>query len=115
LALTADVARHANLVPASALDSFSTHVSGDAFRFCWGSLRVTLTAPAHTAEELTLWKGTTKLADALSADGTPATATVAKPSCFGADSEDLRATVAAVAATGGASAADFTLTRNGGW
>jgi hypothetical protein len=59
--------------------------------------------------------GTTKLADALSANGAPATATIDKPSCFGADSEDLRATVTAVARSGGASARDFTLTRNGSW
>ena len=113
--LTPQVVLHANLVPASASDSFTTHVSGDALHLCWGSLHVTLTAPAHTAEQLTLWKGTTKVADTLSADGTPATATVHKPSCFSSDSEDLRVTVTAVAATPGASAGDFTLTRDSGW
>ena len=115
IALTADAPVRANLVPASAIASFTTHVSGNSFNFCWGALHVTLTAPAHAAEQLTVWKGTRKVADALSADGSPATATVGKPSCFGADSEDLTVTVSVVAATGAASASDFTLTRDGGW
>ena len=115
IALTQGAAVHANLVPLSATDSFTTHVKGSAGNFCWGSLRVTLTAPASTAEQLSIWKGTRKVADAVSTNGTPATATVDKPSCFGADSEDLQISVTAVAATGAASANDFTLTRNGGW
>ena len=113
--LTAGTPVRANLVPASASDSFGTHVSGDAFNFCWGALHVTLTAPAQTAERLTIWKGTTKVADALSAGGLPATATVNKPSCFGADPQSFQVTVTVVAATGAASAQDFTLTRDGGW
>ncbi len=60
--LNAGAPVHANLVPASALDSFNTHVSGDALNFCWGALHVTLTAPAQTAERLTVWHGTTKVA-----------------------------------------------------
>jgi hypothetical protein len=112
--LTAGTPLHANLVPASVSDSFGTHVSGDALNFCWGALHVTLTAPPQTAERLTIWQGTTKVAEALSA-GLPATATVSKPSCFGADAADLQVRVAVVAATGGASAQDFTLTRDGGW
>ena len=113
--LAAGVPVHANLVPVSASDAFTTHVSGDALDLCWGSLHVTLTAPARTAEELTVWKGTTRVADAISTNGTPATTTIDKPSCFGADSEDLRVTVTALAVTGAASANDFTLTRDGGW
>jgi hypothetical protein len=106
---------HANVVPASGMDSFNTHVSGDAFNFCWGALHVTLSAPAQTAERLTIWNGTTQVGAALSADDAPATATVSKPSCFGADTENLRVTVTVVAAAPGASAHDFTLTRDGGW
>jgi hypothetical protein len=113
--LTSRAAIHANVVPASATDSFATRVSGDALSLCWGTLHVTLTAPAGAAEQVTVWHGTTKVASALSANGTPATAAVNKPSCFGSDSEDLTVTVAAVAATGAASATDFTLTRDGGW
>jgi hypothetical protein len=113
--LAAGSALHANVVPQSAADSFRTHVSGDALNFCWGALHVTLTAPPQTAERLTVWHGTTKVAEAMSADGAPATATVSKPSCFGADSADLQVIVTVVAATGGASAQDFTLTRDGGW
>ena len=113
--LNAGAPVHANLVPASALDSFNTHVSGDALNFCWGALHVTLTAPAQTAERLTVWHGTTKVAGALSADGAPATVTISKPSCFGADTQDLRVTVTVAAAAPGASGRDFTLTRDGGW
>jgi hypothetical protein len=113
--LVQGVPLHANLVPLSAEDSFMTHVSGSLLDLCWGSLHVTLTAPNATAEQLTVWKGTTKVGAALSANGTPATAVVHKPSCFSGDKEDLRVTVTAVAATGGASATDFTLTRDGGW
>jgi hypothetical protein len=113
--LTSTTVRQANLVPASARDSFALHVSGSALRLCWGSLHVTLTAPDRTAEQLTLWKGSAQVATAVSVSGKPATATVSKPSCFGADSEDLRATVSVVAATPGASASNFTLTRDAGW
>jgi hypothetical protein len=113
--LVAGVPVRANLVPMAAQDSFTTHVRGDALALCWGSLHVTLTAPARTAEQLTVWKGATRLADAISTDGAPATATIDKPSCFGGDSEDLQVTVTALAATGAASASDFTLTRDGGW
>jgi hypothetical protein len=113
--LTAGSPVHANVVPASASASFSTHVSGDALNFCWGALHVTLTAPPQTAERLTVFQGTTKVAEALSAGGLPATATVSKPSCFGADSADLQVRVTVVAASGGASAQDFTVTRDGGW
>ena len=76
---------------------------------------MTLTVSPQTAEQLTVWKGTNKVADALSANGRPATATVHKPSCFSGDSEDLRVVVTALAATGGASAQDFTLSRDSGW
>ncbi len=113
--LTPQLTVHANVVPESAVDSFPTRVSGSSLDLCWGSLHVTLTAPAHSAEQVTVLKGTTQLAQALSANGVPATATVHKPSCFGADSEDLTVTVTAEAATGGASANDFTLTRDSGW
>ena len=113
--LTSQLAVHANVVPESAVDSFPTHVSGSSLNLCWGSLHVTLTAPLHTAEQVTVLNGTTQVAQALSANGVPATATVHKPSCFGADSEDLTVTVTAAAATGGASANDFTLTRDSGW
>jgi hypothetical protein len=102
-------------VPATTVDSFITHVNGDALALCWGSLHVTLAAPPSTAEQVAVWKGTTKVAEALSANGVPATAVVHKPSCFSSNSEDLTVTVTAVAAAGQASAQDFTLTRDGGW
>ena len=105
----------ANLVPPNTTDSFPTHVAGHALDLCWGALHVTLTAPAGTAERLQVLQGTTVVASALSADGTPATASVAKPSCFGSDSEELTVTVTGVAATGAAADTDFTLSRDAGW
>jgi len=111
----ADRPLHANLVPLSATDSYTVDVPGDVWAFCWGSLRVTLRAPSRTAEKVSVWKGSTLLADAVSAGGAPATATVHKPSCFAADAETLRVVVGLVAATGAASAEDFTLTRSAGW
>lgn len=113
--LTSGTPVRANLVPLSASDAFPVRVRGSAWDLCWGALEVTLTAPARTAEALTLRRGSTVLARAVSVDGTPATATVDKPSCFGADPERLQATVTVVAASGDASARDFTLTRNAGW
>ena len=114
-ALTADSPITANLVPASATDTFTTHVSGDSLALCWGSLNVTLTAPPQAAEQLTVWHGGSQVAHAVSTDGAPATATVSKPSCLGGDAEDLTLSVTAVAGTGTATAADFTLSRDGGW
>ena len=105
----------ANLVPPYTTDSFSTRVSGHALDLCWGTLHVTLTAPAGTAERVQVLKGSTVVGSALSADGSPATASVSKPTCFGSDSEDLTVTVTEVAATGASANSDFTLTRDAGW
>jgi hypothetical protein len=113
--LTSGTPVRANLVPAYTADTFVTHVSGHATSLCWGTLNVTITAPAGTAEKLTVSKGDRPLATALSADGTPATASVDKPSCLGSDSEELTVTVTALAANGASVASDFTLTRDGGW
>ena len=41
--LVAGVPLHANVVPASSSDPFTTHVSGHALNLCWGALHVTLT------------------------------------------------------------------------
>ena len=113
--LTTDAPVQANLLPASATDTFTTHVSGDSLALCWGSLNVTLTSPPQAAEQLTVWHGRTQVARAVSTDGTPATATVSKPSCFGGDAEDLTLTVTSVAGTAAATATDFTLSRDSGW
>jgi serine/threonine protein kinase len=115
VALAPNVPIHANLVPLSATDSYTTQVKGNSLHLCWGSLHVTLTAPAQTAEQLTVWKGSAEMGRTVSAGGNPATVTINKPSCFGADSERLQVTVSVEAATGTASARDFTLTRDGGW
>jgi tRNA A-37 threonylcarbamoyl transferase component Bud32 len=105
----------ANLVPLSRVDTFATEVRGSAWDLCWGALRVTLTAPVHTAEALAVRRGVDVVARAVSVDGEPASATVPKPSCFGGDPERLTVEVSVVAASGDSSARDFTLTRNAGW
>ena len=105
----------ANLVPLSRIDTFATNVRGSVWDLCWGALRVTLTAPVHTAEALAVRHGADVVARAVSVDGKPATATVPKPSCFGGDPEQLMVEVSVVAASGDSSARDFTLTRNAGW
>jgi len=103
----------ANLVPVGASDSFSTTVEGHVLALCWGALNVTLIAPTNTAERMTITNQGRTVGSALSANGTPATATVHKPSCWGADREILQVTVTAVAGPG--STQDFVLTRDGGW
>ncbi len=110
--LVAGVPLRANLLPASGRDSFTTQVNGHALNLCWGTLHVTLGAPPQTAERLTIWDGANQVASALSVDGNPATATIAKPSCFGADNKTFQVAVTGAAGT---SAADFTLTRDVGW
>ncbi|MDQ6782099.1 MAG: serine/threonine protein kinase [Actinomycetota bacterium] len=114
-ALVAGIPLHANLVPASTTDTFTTHVSGHALNLCWGALHITLVAPAQTAERLTVWDGTHQMTSALSADGNAATATIGKPSCFGADPRTFGVTVTPVAGAGPPAVQDFTLTRDGGW
>ncbi|MDQ2728675.1 MAG: serine/threonine protein kinase, partial [Actinomycetota bacterium] len=96
-ALAPGVPVRANLVPASTTDSFTTHVSGHALNLCWGALHVTLDAPAKTAERLTIWDRAHQVTSALSADGNPATVTIGKPSCFGADSRTFLVTVTGAA------------------
>ncbi|MDQ6840529.1 MAG: hypothetical protein M3137_19890, partial [Actinomycetota bacterium] len=88
---------------------------GHALNLCWGALHVRLNAPASAAERLTIWEGNHQLANALSVDGSPATATVGKPSCFGADARTFQVTVTTVAGAGGVSAQDFTVSRDDGW
>lgn len=114
-ALTSGMPVSANLVPPYTTATFVTHVSGHASSLCWGALHITITAPARTAEKVSINKGPRQLATALSADGNPATASVHKPSCLGSDSEELTVTVTALAADGASAATDFTLTRDGGW
>jgi tRNA A-37 threonylcarbamoyl transferase component Bud32 len=110
--LTADGAVWANLVPAASVDVFHTQVSGDAVFSCLGHLQVTLTAPAGVSDLVQVLHGGDVVGRAVSTDGQAATATVAKPDCFGHDREDLTVRVTDLA---GASASDFTLTRSTGW
>lgn len=103
----------ANVVPPSAADTFTTRVSGHVGSLCGGAVDFRLVAPAGAADELTVTDASgARVTTATSADGQPATASVHKPGCFGSHSETLTLTVRTVV---GASAADFTLERSGGW
>lgn len=114
-ALLAGVPLRANVVPTASSDVFDARVDGHLLNLCWGSLHVTLTAPTGTAEQVTVSHGGRVLSQALSANGAPATATVAKPSCFGSDRETVQVTVKVAAAGTSSAAQDFTLTRDAGW
>lgn len=110
--LSAGTPLRANLVPAGAVDAFTTRVSGHLLSLCSGTLHLDLTAPAGTADRLEVAQGGTVLGTATSVDGQTATVDVTKPGCFGSHSETLTLQVRAVV---GSSAADFTLARRGGW
>ncbi|HET9692468.1 MAG TPA: hypothetical protein VFP61_15055, partial [Acidimicrobiales bacterium] len=104
---------HANVVPPSAVDTFTARVDGHLTSFCGGRLDLHLTAPTAAVDQLQVRDPSGRLlATATSAGGEAATASVAKPGCFGDHSETLHLEVRTVA---GASAADFRLTRSGGW
>ncbi|MCU4184233.1 serine/threonine protein kinase [Acidiferrimicrobium sp. IK] len=110
--LTAAKPITANLVPAGAVDTFTTKVDGHLFSLCSDTLRVELTSPAHVADRLDVLHGSSVVATATSIDGQAATATVQKPGCFGSHSEELTLRVSSAV---GASAGDFVLSRSGGW
>jgi hypothetical protein len=102
----------ANLVPASAVDTFPTHVTDHILDFCTGELRVTLIAPPGVTEKVESVRGGTLLASAVSQSLEPATAAAGEPSCFHDNSGWLTIRVSAVS---GQSAEDFRLTRSGSW
>lgn len=111
-ALAAGATVRADVVPASATDTFTTRVDGHLTSLCSGALHLVLTAPAGAADRLVVRHGGALVAAATSAGGVPATATIGKPGCWGSHSETLDLAVTEVAGTSGA---DFTLTRSGGW
>ena len=102
----------ANLVPASAVDSFQADVGQSILDLCLTKFRVTLIAPPGATDKVQIIKGGKVLASAVSSNLQPATASAAKPSCFGDDSGWLTVKVSALS---GQSAGDFRLTRSGSW
>ena len=101
----------ANLVPADDVDTFSLPVVDRFQLFCDGLLRVTLTAPAGTAQHLDVVSAAGHvLGSATSADGARAIASVREPSCGGDDSGTLTARVSTVH---GLSAQPYLLERSG--
>jgi serine/threonine protein kinase len=102
----------ANLVPATAVDTFPTHVTDHILDFCTGQLRVTLTAPPGVTEKVEIVRAGKVLASAVSQSLEPATAAAGEPSCFHDNSGWLTIRVSAVS---GQSVEDFRLTRSGSW
>jgi tRNA A-37 threonylcarbamoyl transferase component Bud32 len=101
----------ANLVPANDVDTFALPVVDRFQLFCDGVLRVTLTAPAGTAQHLDVMDAAGQvLGSATSADGARAVASVREPSCGGDDSGTLTARVSTVH---GFSAQPYVLERSG--
>ena len=101
----------ANLVPADDVDTFAMRVVDRFQLFCDGLLRVTLTAPAGTAQRLDVMNAAGHvLGSATSADGARAIASVREPSCGGDDSGTLTARVSTVH---GLSAQLYLLERSG--
>ena len=86
----------ANLVPRADVDTFELVVADRAQLFCDGEIHVTLTAPVGVAQRVRLYDGDELLAEASSANGTPATVSAVEPSCFGDDSTTLLVEVGSV-------------------
>jgi hypothetical protein len=101
----------ANLVPADDVDTFALPVVDRFQLFCDGLLRVTLTAPAGTAQHLDIVNPAGQvLGSTTSADGARAVVSVREPSCGGDDSATLTARVSTVH---GLSAQLYLLERSG--
>jgi len=103
---------HANLVPASAVDTFGAQVQESFFHLCLTKFHATLTAPAGTTDQVQILKDGQVLASATSSDGQPATASAAAPACFQSGSTAVSLHVTDLS---GQSAQDFTLVTSGSW
>ncbi len=102
----------ANLVPASAVDTFTAQVSESLLNLCLTKFRVTITAPPGTTDKVEVIRDGKVLASATSTNLEPATATASKPACFESGSSAVTIQVSAVF---GQSAADFRLVSSGSW
>jgi hypothetical protein len=102
----------ANLVPASAVATFTAQVSESLLNFCLTKFRVTLTAPPGTTDKVEIMRDGKVLAAATSTNLEPATATASKPACF--ESGSTKVTIL-VSASSGQSAEDFRLVSSGSW
>jgi tRNA A-37 threonylcarbamoyl transferase component Bud32 len=111
-ALPAGQPLRANLVPATAIDSFSAPVSESLFNLCLTKFRVTLTAPPGTTQQVEILKDGRVLATATSADLEPATASASKPSCLASGTTTV---IVQVSTIRGQSAEDFRLVSSGSW
>ena len=108
--LTAAQPVFANLVPADAVDLFTTTVQDTRFPRCLRPVRVTLTAPAGVTDRVEVLQADEVVATAKSRDMHPATVTAGEISCFLAQTGPLTVRVTSVE---GDTAADFRLTRSG--
>lgn len=102
----------ANLVPATAVDTFEAQVSENLLHLCLTKFRVTLMAPVGTTDVVEVIKDGNVLASATSTSLEPATASASKPSCFESGSATVTIKVSAV---NGQSAQDFRLVSSGSW
>lgn len=103
---------HANIVPASNVDTYLVPVTDNFQVRCDGHLTVELTAPRGAVQQLTLLDADgEELGTATSADGTPAAVTVREPNCFRDDTTTLKARVAAAPGST-PSARSYRLTRS---
>jgi serine/threonine protein kinase len=102
----------ANLVPATAVDTFSAQVSESLLNLCLTKYRVTLTAPAGTTDQVEVIRDGRVLASAVSTNRRPATATAAKPGCFESGTTAVTIEVSTIS---GQSAEDFQLVSSGSW
>lgn len=111
-ALAIGQAVRANLVPASAVDTFQAQVSENLLSLCLTKYKVTLLAPEGTTDQVEILRDGEVLASATSTDLHPGTASASKPSCFQTGSADVTVQVSDLS---GASAEDFTLFSTGSW
>jgi hypothetical protein len=111
-ALQSGQALRANLVPASAVDTFSARVSENLLTLCLSKFRVTITAPPGTTDMVEVIRDGRVLASATSTNLEPATASASKPDCLESGSTTVTIQVSAV---DGQSAEDFRLVSAGSW
>lgn len=86
----------ATLVPRADVDRYELDVVDRAQLLCDGELKVTLTAPAGVAQRVRVLDGDDVVAEASSANATPATAAVPEPGCFSDDGTTLVVEVSSV-------------------
>jgi hypothetical protein len=86
----------ATIVPRDDVDTFSMEVGDGRQLLCDGRFTVTLTSPAGMSMRLEVLDGDTRLGQATSADGVPASVSISEPECLFDDSGTLIARVSPI-------------------